>query len=714
MKKQLLFLCTMLLCSAAANAQDIDMRDDVLVFDEAAGAAKIGVIVKNKNATATTVNVAVVANFGTAGSSDYTVSTTQLSFNATSPDPDTQYVNVTINNDMAAEQQEYFAIRLSGAVNGTIGDETTVVYIKDNDYTPPVARKNINLEFKGRYTMPASGSSAEILAYDSASNRIFTVNSLKNVLQILSFANPASVVKVDSVDMSSYGGGINSVAVMNGMVAVAVEAGPKTDSGSVVILDTNGNLLKQVKAGALPDMICFTPDGKYILTANEGEPNDAYTIDPEGSVTIVDISNGAANATSSHVRFNSFNGAKATLMAQGVRIFGYNNPTVAQDFEPEYITVSKNSDTAYVGLQENNAVAVLDIANKTFVRIMPLGYVDHSQPGKGIDGSDRNPEPLIANWPVRGLYMPDAITSYTVGSNSYIVFTNEGDAREYDPFEEESRISSGSYDLDPAKFPEGDLYKKSYCMGRLAATNTLGDTDTDGDFDEIYVFGTRGFVIKNAATGATAFESGDQFEQIILADPKVGKIFNASNSDNDPRTRSDAKGPEPEAVAIGTIHDTTYAFIGLERIGGVMVYDITNPSAPVFVDYINTRDTAAFGGDNGPEDIKFLHKDKNKHGKYYLLVSNEVSATVAVYEVKVSPVSVQNIQTNLNKLNVYPNPVVNSQLYFSTTVSGVMMDINGRVVNTFSEANSINTASLSAGTYILKAEGFAPEKVVIQ
>ncbi|MBW7912498.1 MAG: hypothetical protein H3C54_02055, partial [Taibaiella sp.] len=159
MKKQLLFLLTML-ASAAVNAQDIDMRDDVLVFDEAAGTAKIGVIVKNKTASATTVVVAVVSNFGTANSSDFTLATTQLTFNATSPDPDTQYINVTVNNDMAAESQEYFALRLSNAVNGTIGDETTVVYIKDNDYTPPVARKNISLEFKGRYTMPASGSSA--------------------------------------------------------------------------------------------------------------------------------------------------------------------------------------------------------------------------------------------------------------------------------------------------------------------------------------------------------------------------------------------------------------------------------------------------------------------------------------------------------------------------------------------------------------------------
>lgn len=714
MKKFVLFLSALGLCAGHAMAQDIDMMDEVLVFDEATTTAKVGVIVKNKNGSATTVDVSIVSNFGTIDMTDVTAYTQQLTFAATTPDPDTQYISVTIANDTKVESSEYFALRLSNAANGSIGDENTVVYIKDNDYKAPVARKNISLEHLGSYTMPASGSSAEILAYDSASNRIFAINSEKTVLQILSFANPAAITKIDSVDMSVYGGGINSVACQNGIVAVAVQASPKTDNGSVVLLDTNGTLLKKVAAGALPDMIIFTPDGKYVLTANEGEPNDAYTIDPEGSVTIVDLTSGAANATSSQATFTSFNPNKAALQLQGVRIFGYNNPTVAQDVEPEYIAINKTSDTAYIGLQENNAVAVMHIPSKTIVAILPLGYADHSGTGMGIDGSDRNPEPLIANWPVRGLYMPDAMAHFSTPTGNFLIFANEGDAREYDPFEEEIRIKDKDYKLDKTKFPEGDLYKEDYCMGRLNATTTMGDTDNDGDWDEIYVFGSRGFAIFNAANATKVFESGDQFEQITLADPKISKIFNASNSDNDAQGRSDNKGPEPEAVTTGTIRDTVYAFIGLERIGGVMVYDVTNPASPVFVDYINTRDTNAFGGDNGPEDIKFLHADKNPHGKYYLLVANEISATVAVYEVKVAPVSVKNIATQLPNLNVYPNPVQKGQLYFSATISGTLVDMNGRDVTSFNNANSINTTNLAAGVYFLNADGFSVEKVIVQ
>lgn len=714
MKKIVLSLLLAVTGATALSAQDIDMKDEVLVFDEADDTVKVAVIIKNKNANPTTVTASLVSNFGTTSSGDFTIVNSQVTFPATTPDPDTQYIRIAIKNDTDVEAAEYFALRLTSTTNGTIDDENTVIYIKDNDYKAPVARKNIELDFVGRYTMPVSGSSAEILAYDEVSNRIFVVNSEKNVLQILSFANPAAVTKLDSVDMSTYGGGINSVAVKNGMVAVAVEASPKTDSGSIVILDTMGKLLKQVKAGALPDMVTFTPDGKYIISANEGEPNDAYSIDPEGSVTIVDVTNGAANATATHVTFTSLNAQKASLISQGVRVFGYNNPTVAQDFEPEYVAVNTTSDTAYVSLQENNAYAVIDVVNKTLVNVVPLGYIDHSLPGNGLDATDRSPEPLIANWPLRGLFLPDAIAHFSTTTGNYVIFANEGDAREYDPFEEESRVKSGSYDLDKTVFPEGDLYKEDFTMGRINATTTLGDIGNDNDFDEIYVYGTRGFGIMDVTNGSRVYVSGDQFEQIILADPKVGHLFNTSNDENDARGRSDNKGPEPEAVTTGIIRDTVYAFIGLERIGGVMVYDVTNPSAPVFVDYINTRDTAAFGGDNGPEDIKFLHKDNNPHGKYYLLVSNEVSATVAVYEVKVAPASVQYLASKQPRLNVYPNPVQNGQLYFSATVSGTLVDMNGRAVAAFQNVNSINTSGLSSGVYFLNAEGFAVEKVLVQ
>lgn len=711
MKKQLLVLSSFLLSSLLVQAQEANMKDEVLIFDEAADTVDIAVIVDKKNASPSTVTATLVSNFGTADNNDFTIVNSQLTFAATTPDPETQYIRVAIKNDNIAEAAEYFAIRLTSNTNGSIDDATTVVYIKDNDYKAPVARKNIELNFLGRYTMPTSGSSAEIIAYDDVSDRIFVVNSEKNIIQILDFSNPSTPTKIDSIDMSSYGGGINSVAVNNGVVAVAVEASPKTDSGSVVLLDTNGVFIKQVKAGFLPDMITFTPDGKYVITANEGEPNDDYTIDPEGSVTIVDMQNGAANATSTHATFTSFNAQAATLKAQGVRLFdNFNTPTVAEDLEPEYVTVNKTSDTAVIALQENNAVAILHIPTKTIISVLPLGTIDHNASGNGIDASDRTDEALIANWPIRGMYMPDAIASFTTNGNTYAILACEGDARDYNAFSEELRIKDKNYKLDATIFPEGALYKKDYCLGRLNITTEHGDTDNDGDIDVIYAYGSRGFAIINTANANVVFQSGDQFEQITLVDPKIGKIFNASNSDNDARGRSDNKGPEPEAVTVATIRDTVYAFIGLERIGGVMVYDVTNPSAPVFVDYINTRDTASFGGDNGPEDIKLI----TKGGKYYLAVANEISATVAIYEVKVKPLSISNVATSLNKLNVYPNPIQKGQLYFSTTVTGAMIDMNGRVVNSFVNANSISTSNLSAGVYFINAEGYSVEKVVVQ
>lgn len=696
----------------AIPVPSVKLLTDLHITDEAADTLKVPVVVTNRHPSQnTTVDFTQVSGFNTTDTGDFKILTPTITF--TPAGSDTAYALVKINNDTLAEAAEYFAITIGNATNGTIASANkATVYIKDNDYKAPVARKNIEMKHLGSYKLPKAGASAEIVAIDTTSSRLFVINSLHNELHILNFRNPAALSKIDSIDMSVYGGGINSVAVHNGIVAVAVEANPKTDSGSVVFLDTTGKHLRTVKAGFLPDMICFTPDGKYVMTANEGEPNTAYSIDPEGSITVIDMQNGVNNATAKHVTFNSLDGTEAAMRAAGIRIYGHNNAPASKDLEPEYITVNKTSDTAWVTLQENNALAVIHVPTATLLQVKALGFADHSKPGMGLDGSDQAPEALIANWPVRGMYLPDAIASYNINGATYLVLANEGDAREYDPLVEESRISSNSnYKLDAAKFPNADLLKKSFNIGRLNAVTTMGDTDNDGDFDEIYVLGSRGFSIVNGTTGSTVYGSGDQFEQITLADPKVGKIFNASNDGNSFKNRSDNKGPEPEGVTIATIRDTTYAFIGLERIGGVMVYDITNPVAPVFVDYINTRDTSKFDGDNGTEGLIYF----TKGGKYYVVTANETSGTVGVFEVLVvptPPISVNDVK--LPTLNVYPNPVNNGQLFFSATITGNLLDMNGRPVVTFNNANSINTSSLAAGVYFLQAQGFAVEKVIVQ
>lgn len=682
-------------------------------FDEAADTVSIGLRIQNRNPVTTGVRIALVAGFGTATNvADYQLLTDSLTFSTGTPD--TMFVKVRILNDAVAEAAEYFALRITNASNGAAGGAaSTTLFIRDNDLAVPQPRRNITLSHLGSYRVADSTGSAEILAYDSLSNRLFVVNSLRNKLHILSFANPGALTAIDSVNFASYGGGINSVAARRGIVAIAVEDSVKTNNGKVVFLDTNGAFLKQVSAGALPDMVTFTSDGRYVLTANEGEPNDLYTIDPEGSVTVVDLQNGVANATATTALFTAFNGQETALRAQGVRIFGP-NATVSKDVEPEYVTVA--GDSAYVALQEANALAVMHIPTATITRIMALGYSDHMQAGNGFDASDNNGnEVLIANWPVRGMYMPDAIASYSVGGQTYVVTANEGDARDYDPLEEEVRVGAATYPLDATAFPHASLLKSSFNLGRLTVTSKMGDTDNDGDFDQIYVFGGRSFSILNPATGAMVYNSGDRFEHITRVDPKVGKLFNADNGNNSKKNRSDNKGPEPEGVTMATINDTTYAFIALERTGGVMAFDVTNPTAPVFVQYINTRDTATFGGDNGAEGIIFIPADSARGRKAHVLTANEISATVAVFEVDAYvpvPNSVQPLA--MKRFRVYPNPVHEGRLFFSEPVSGMLTDITGRTVRVFREANSISTASLLPGTYLLRAPGYQTSKVVIE
>jgi len=411
----------------------------------------------------------------------------------------------------------------------------------------------------------------------------------------------------------------------------------------VVFFDANGTFLSQVTVGALPDHVSVTPNGLKVLVANEGEPNNDYTIDPLGTVSIIDISGGIASVTNANVTTLDFS-AYTPAMIPGVRIFGP-GASVAQDMEPEYITVSDDSQKAFVACQENNAVVRIDLNTNSIEQITALGWKDHSIAGNGLDASDSPTGINISTWPVRGLYMPDAIDSYTVGGQTYVVYANEGDAREYGTaIVEPRRIGNAAYVLDPTVFPNAATLKQNANLGRLNATITMGDIDMDGDYDEIYVFGSRSFTIRDA-NGAIVWDSGDQLEQITSAAYPTN--FNSNNSANNSfDSRSDDKGPEPEAIAVGEVYGSTYAFIGLERIGGIMVYDVSVPSAPVFVQYLNNRDfagNAAAGTalDLGPEDIKFVSASDSPDGQPFLIVGNEISGTVSLFRINPPPFELQ-------------------------------------------------------------------------
>lgn len=922
---------------------------------------------------------------------------------------------------------------------------------------PPAIRLSaLGTYASGQFNLGA----AEIVAHDPQTQSLFVVNAQSAEVDVLSITNPAAPVKVGSIDVKPYGAVANSVAVRDGLIAVAVESNPKTAPGQVVFFNRNLQFVSQVTVGALPDMLTFTPNGRFVLVANEGEPNDDYSVDPEGSVSIIDLSGGATSLTPSSVRTASFTPFNNVPLDPAIRIFGLNNPTVAQDLEPEYIAVSHDSKTAWVTLQENSAIAIVDIPSATVKQLVPLGFKDHAavdaattlyhfdpaqlppigttlagqeialggfsglafegidpvtgrykfvahtdrgpnaeatgilrpfllpqfapevvrfeldratgqltltqriplkdaagnplsgrpnlslsananqpyndelpvdllgnvlpldplgadlegivfladgsfwmcdeyrpalyhfdptgklirrvvpigtaaaagQPagtfgeehlpavlaqrrqnrgfeaiafdngrlyafvqsplrnpasapnsqlnnnrnirlvefnpannatreflyvmdnpnlggagntradkigdavslGNGeflvmerdddklpddapaliekkvyqfnlsgataltaaqstgligttgktvdqltiaelvangirpvfkqlyvdlnaagynqtekveglavidpytiavindndfgvaqitvnpdgtftrdyipepiqlglievrhnaLDASDRDGKINIRPWPIKGLYLPDAIASYRVGPKTYLVTANEGDAREYDDFEENVRLGSSSVVLDTNKFPNAAVLKNNANLGRLNITRASGRNPVTGVYEEIFAFGTRSFSIWDAA-GRLVWDSGDDLERLTAQ--VYPAHFNASNSNNEFDNRSDDKGPEPEGVVIGRVFGRQYAFIGLERIGGVVVYDISNPHAPFFVDYVNRRDftqpvNTAAAGDLGPEGLLFIKAEDSPNGKPLLVIGNEVSGTTTLFEIQ--------------------------------------------------------------------------------
>ena len=451
---------------------------------------------------------------------------------------------------------------------------------------------------------------AEISAYDPLTKRLFVVNNgTINKIDVVDFSNPASLKVLNSITLTTYGGPVNSLAVSNGKLAAAIEAADKVSAGKVVIFNTADNKEEKIiTVGSLPDMITYTPDGKFILTANEGEPNAAYTVDPAGTVSIISVENNYAVTT---LDFTPFVSQQSVLVLNGLRIFGP-NANIVNDMEPEYITVSDDSRTAWVTIQENNALIKIDLNTQKITDIFPLGFKNYNLPGNEIDPSDRDNAINVRAAAAFGMYQPDGIAILKDDDGSQYLFTaNEGDAREYTGFSEIRRASAVT--LDPTAFPSASMLRQDAQLGRLNITTTLGDTDGDRDYDALYSLGARSFSVWNTE-GKLVFDSKSDLDRRCIA---AGLYDDA---------RSDDKGAEPEGIAIGKVGVKKVLFVGLERADAVAVYDVTNPKNPVFLQLLRCGDA--------PEGVLFIAAKDSPTQKSLLVVSSENDGVIKVYQPK--------------------------------------------------------------------------------
>ncbi|MBC9179548.1 choice-of-anchor I family protein [Pseudoroseomonas ludipueritiae] len=437
---------------------------------------------------------------------------------------------------------------------------------------------------------------AEVSAYDATREIIFIlgpngVDALDAATGTLRFALPFSATGL----AGSIGG--TSVAVKGDLLAVSYEGATNGLNGHVAFyrLDAAGTaatLLQTVEVGATPDQIGFTPDGSRLLVTIEGQPYDydaaqvpaGTQSDAPGGVTVIDT----ATLTPTFVGFDGFDAD--ALRAAGVRIKA--GATAAQDLEPEYTTISADGTKAYVTLQENNAIGVLDLQTLKFTDVFALGTKDHSLEGNGIDPSNRDGGVDIRTVPVRGLYMPDGIANFEHNGKTYLVTANEGDAREYGDYEDTARVAD--LVLDEAAFGGAAAVaalQQNSNLSRLTVSSVDGDIDGDGDLDVLYALGGRSMSIWEVGEdGLTqVYDSGDLMERILAAD------FPGLLDDD----RSDDKGPEPESVTLGRVDGKLYAFVALERSDAVMAFRIDSPTEVSYAGVIPV------GGD-APEVVTFI------------------------------------------------------------------------------------------------------------
>ena len=487
---------------------------------------------------------------------------------------------------------------------------------------PPKPVKNVSLSLLGA-SAAQGAATAEISAYDAADQRLFTTDAANNQLRVFDMSAPAAPALDFTIPLSAIGGAPNSVTyspLCGGRIVVAEEASLKTDPGTLALFDVDGNLLDTVTTGAQPDNVVTVPGGRKFISANEGEPSDDGLVNPEGSIGIAHAeavrrpkprighvrrrprdrsgpplqpgsvtaagprarvhrgrrrSRGAGHHPGGQRRRDARHHERARHHGQGDRLQGLR-------------TRRQRARPVRQGQRDQRRHQHRQLLER--VRHVPARR-DRRLPPAG----DRDPRYISAD---------------------------EGDSRDWGYFSEESRVKSLT--LDPTAFSAAD--KADAKLGRLTVTTTLGDTDGDGDYDQLYAFGGRGVSIYDDR-GDHDWDSGDDVERYVAANDPAS--WNADGPTGGLDSRSDNKGPELEGIATGKVDGRDYAFAGAERNGGVFAFDLRAvPGEARIAGYVNARATAT-----SPEGVLFVSADDSPTGAPLVITTNEVSGNVAVYSV---------------------------------------------------------------------------------
>mgnify|MGYP001206651561 CR=1 FL=1 len=516
---------------------------------------------------------------------------------------------------------------------------------------PEFARGQTGLSAALAWRTRVPGGSAEIGAVDGVHARLFVTGATAVEVLDLTDGRPLAEIPYPA------GYSATSVACFGGVAAFALAADDRSAAGTIEFYDGQSlERLASFPAGFNPDMVVFAASGRRLVCADEGEPTDDYAVDPEGSVTVIDLPTDAsaddwARGVVRRMGFEQFNDQRDQLRRRGVRIFGPSHvhadgqATVAEDLEPEFIALNRDGTRAWATLQENNAIAEIDLDAGRVTAIHPLGLKSFAAPTDkessglfGLDASDLDGGLRIRPLPVAGMNQPDPIAVVETADATYLITANEGDPRRYGGFDERCTVDElpgRGVALDP-RLTKRLASVETGGLDRLVVSIAAGDEDGDCDLDQLCCFGGRSLAVwRVEPEGALrqVFDSGCDFERILGAE--TPERYRPDGSGERLDLRSPHSGPEPEGLVLAAVGRRRFACVGLERAGGVMIYEATDPERPTFSQYLPPQGNGEEGYDVAPEGLAFIDAANSPCGAPLLLVCNEVSGTVTAYRLAV-------------------------------------------------------------------------------
>ena len=421
----------------------------------------------------------------------------------------------------------------------------------------------------------AAGS--EIVSVQASSLRVIVSNSVEGLVDILQLDPAKGLERIARHSLVAPGAGeITSAAFhpREAIFAVCVRDSDSLKNGHVEFrAAADGKLLKRIEIGVWPDSLAFSPSGEFVVVANEGEgyvrAGEGFR-SGEGSISLIDLRGGVANAKHSLINLPDLAGVEGATQAEHKRLlereidgeelkvpFG----TSPEHIEPEYVAFSPDGARAYVSLQENNAIAVIDVQQGKLDTVFGLGTVRHA--ADIVDDGKYEPSAELF-----ALREPDGIAVSADGR--YLLTADEGDS---DPkiAKTQAGLPSGGgrtvsvFDAITGKLL-GDTASQLDDMAAKAGVYPDARSPNKGSEPE----GVVSFAAFGKRLAVATLERADALALIDLeqpAQPKVLQVIGAGEG-------AGSGGLAPEGLAHVEKDGRHYLVTGLEKSGNVALFEL--------------------------------------------------------------------------------------------------------------------------------------------